>query len=164
MDATVKSEIERKFRVASPPSWLSECVAEEVRQGYLIIGADVEIRLRAIGERRVLTVKRGHGEVRDEVEVEISREQFDALWPLTDGRRLAKRRRRVSLDEGGLVADVDTYESELEGLVVAEVEFESESEADVFEPPSWLGTEITGDERFANQSLARDGLPGDQPG
>ncbi len=127
------------------------------------MGGDIEIRLREVGDRQVLTVKRGHGEVRDEVEVEISPEQFEALWPLTDGQRLSKRRRRVPLDEGDLVAEVDTYEEGLEGLVVAEVEFGSESEADAFEPPPWLGAEITGDQRFANQELARDGLPDDEP-
>ena len=51
------------------------------------------------------------------------------------------------------------YDGELNGLVTAEVEFPSEREADEYEPPSWLGTEVTGDSDYSNQSLAQRGLP-----
>ena len=91
----------------------------------------------------MLTVKRGAGLSRDEVEVEISPEQFEALWPLTEGRRLRKRRHVLPHD--GLEIEVDVYEGELEGLIVAEVEFESEDKARGFEPPAWLGDDVTGD-------------------
>ena len=57
--------------------------------------------------------------------------------------------------------EVDVYEGSLEGLVVAEVEFESEDEAGEFEPPAWVGEELTGDPRYANEALAVDGLPSD---
>ena len=55
--------------------------------------------------------------------------------------------------------ELDRYAGELEGLMVAEVEFESEDEADGFEPPDWLGDEVTGNERYSNQRLATDGIP-----
>jgi len=43
--------------------------------------------------------------------------------------------------------------------LIAEVEFESEAESDEFEPPGWLGEEVTGDDRYSGQSLARSGIP-----
>ena len=60
---------------------------------------------------------------------------------------------------GDLEAEVDVYEGRLEGLTTAEIEFGSEADADEFEPPAWLGEEVTGDKRFANQNLVRAGIP-----
>lgn len=151
-------EIERKFRLRRPPD-LSGTDADPIEQGYLAIGTDGEVRLRRKGEQTLLTVKRGAGLSRGEAEVEVSREQFEALWPLTEGRRLRKRRHVLPHD--GLEIEVDLYEDELEGLIVAEVEFDSEEQARGFEPPAWLGDEVTGDERFLNESLAVGGAPDD---
>jgi CYTH domain-containing protein len=81
-----------------------------------------------------------------------------ALWPLTEGRRLSKRRLVVTL-ERGLEVELDLFKGELEGLLIAEVEFESEAESHEFEPPGWLGEEVTGDDRYSGQSLARGGTP-----
>jgi len=149
-------EVERKFRLQSPPD-LSGSEADPIEQGYLAVGADGEVRLRRKGEQTLLTVKRGAGLSRGEAEVEISPEQFEVLWPLTEGRRL--RKRRHLLPEDGLEIEVDIYEGELDGLIVAEVEFDSEDQARSFKPPPWLGDEVTGDERFLNENLAVNGTP-----
>ncbi len=151
------TEIERKFLVGEPPAWLGDCAAQDIEQGYLAVGRDHEVRLRRREDDRILTVKAGHGRDREEREVELSAEQFDALWPLTEGRRVAKRRHRV---EGEIAIDVDVYRGELEGLVTAEAEFPSDEASEAFEPPPWLGRELTGDDRYANQQLALSGLPG----
>jgi len=153
------SEIERKFLLPEPPGWLSESSSARIEQGYLAIDEEIEVRLRQTGGERLLTAKRGHGEVREEIEIALDREQFEALWPLTESRRLAKTRWRVPV-EGGLTAEVDVYEGRLAGLVVAELEFGSEEDSGCFDPPGWLGEEITGEERYANQTLALDGPPG----
>lgn len=150
-------EVERKFVLPGSPPWLGDHPSTAIAQGYVAIADDVEVRLRAADRHRMLTVKRGHGESREEIEVQLSAEQFDALWPLTEPLRLSKRRYRVPVD--GLTVEVDVFEAELEGLVLAEVEFDSEDDAGRFEAPSWLGEEVTGDQRYANQSLARSGLP-----
>jgi adenylate cyclase len=149
-------EVERKFRLQSPPD-LTGSDSDPIEQGYLAVGAEGEVRLRRKGEGTLLTVKRGAGLSRGEAEIEISPEQFDALWPLTEGRRL--RKRRHLLPHHGLEIEVDVYEGELDGLIVAEIEFDSEAEAKGFDPPAWLGDEVTGDERFLNESLAVDGAP-----
>jgi CYTH domain-containing protein/CHAD domain-containing protein len=154
----VPSEIERKFMVSSPPAWLAERPGTALDQGYLAISERAEVRLRRAGERLTLTVKAGEGEEREEVEVTLAPEQFERLWPLTEGARVAKTRRLVSLPDG-LRAEVDAYNGRLGGLQVVEVEFRSTEQSRRFEPPPWFGEELTEDARYSNQSLATTGLP-----
>jgi adenylate cyclase len=149
-------EVERKFLVHDPPD-LDQTDADEIEQGYLAIGAEGEVRLRRKGERLVLTAKRGAGLSRQEAEVELDRDRFDELWPLTEGRQLHKRRHVVP--QGDLEIEVDVYEGDLDGLVVAEIEFASEEQARGFDPPEWLGEEVTGDRRYLNETLATEGAP-----
>ena len=149
-------EVERKFLVPDPPD-LEHAEAEEIEQGYLATGADGEVRLRRKGDVRLLTAKLGAGLSRQEEEVEIDRDSFDRLWQLTEGRRLHKRRH--VLPDGNRRVEVDVYEGDLDGLVVAEIEFDSEEEARAFEPLDWLGEEVTGDERYLNETLATRGRP-----
>jgi CYTH domain-containing protein len=151
-------EVERKFLLDEPPDWLQSCSAVRIKQGYLAIAEEAEVRLRKADDQCLLTVKRGAGEVRKEVEVTLDTEQFDTLWPLTEPRRLEKSRYLVPLDDGHS-AEVDIYKGDLEGLMVAEVEFDSGAQSREFQPPAWLGEEVTGDSRYANQRLALDGLP-----
>ena len=150
-------EIERKFLVDGPPRWLESCPRSEIEQGYLAAGEDGEVRLRRLDDRLMLTTKRGTGQVRREAEVELRPSQFDKLWPLTEGRRVQKARHYVARD--GRPIEVDVYRQGLQGLVTAEVEFGSEEESRSFEPPEWLGAEVTGDRRYANERLALEGLP-----
>jgi adenylate cyclase len=149
-------EVERKFVVPDPPD-LEGTDADEIEQGYLAIGADGEVRVRCKGDRLLLTAKRGEGLSRQEAEIELDRKAFDELWPLTEGRRLHKRRHVIPHDD--LKIEVDVYAGDLEGLVVAEIEFPSEEEARAFEPPEWLGQEVTGDHRYLNETLATEGPP-----
>jgi adenylate cyclase len=153
-------EIERKFLIESPPRHLPE-PGVAIDQGYLAVGDDgSEVRVRRAGERLTLTAKRGDGLVRGEHEVELSAEQFDALWPATEGRRLRKTRFRVPAGE--LTIELDLYAGELSGLAVAEVEFPSIDAADTFEAPAWFGAEVTDDPRYKNRALAQNGAPPDR--
>jgi len=149
-------EVERKFVVSELPN-LEAAQGDEIEQGYLAIGSEGEVRVRRKGDRLLLTAKRGAGLSREEAEIELDRERFDRLWPLTEGRRL--RKRRHVLQHEGLRVEIDVYEGDLEGLVVAEIEFPSEEEANEFEPPNWLGEEVTGDHRYLNETLATSGVP-----
>jgi adenylate cyclase len=149
-------EVERKFLVPHPPE-LEGTESDEIEQGYLAVGADGEVRLRRKGDQLLLTAKRGSGISRDEAEVELDPEAFERLWPLTEGRRLHKRRHVIP--QGDLKIEVDVYEGDLEGLVVAEIEFDSKEEARGFEPPDWIGEEVTGDVRYLNETLATRGRP-----
>ena len=149
-------EVERKFLVSDRPD-LDGTQSDEIEQGYLAIGTDGEVRLRRKGEKLLLTAKRGGGISRDEAEVGLDREAFERLWPLTEGRRLHKRRH--VLPHGDLSIELDVYAGDLEGLVVAEIEFDTEDEARAFEPPDWIGDEVTGDDRYLNETLAAKGRP-----
>jgi CYTH domain-containing protein len=108
----------------------------------------------------VLTIKSGRGGVRTEEELALDRRQGDALWELTEGRRVQKTRRRVRV--GDAVIEVDEYGGAVDGLLVAEVEFEDEQAARAFRPPPWFGREVTDDPRYSNRNLATDGIPGDR--
>jgi adenylate cyclase len=58
-----------------------------------------------------------------------------------------------------LSIELDVYTGELDGLVTAEIEFDSEGQAEAFEPPPWIGSDVTGDAGYSNQSLAAHGRP-----
>ncbi len=152
-------EIERKFVLPAPPTELESREHARIEQGYVAIDPNgAEVRVRRKGDTRVMTIKSGSGLLRGEEEWPLEPERFDALWPLTDGRRVVKTRYLVPLEDG-LTAEVDVYEGALAGLVTAEVEFDSEPDSEAFAPPEWLGREVTGDARYANRTLAVSGAP-----
>jgi adenylate cyclase len=152
-------EIERKFLVAEPPPDLSNQPGERIEQGYLAIAPDgVEVRVRRRAGRATLTIKSGPGQVRTEEEMGIDARRFDSLWQLTEGRRVSKTRHEIPLP-GGAIAELDVYDGDLDGLLTVEIEFGSLEASEAFAPPPWVGRELTGDKRYANQALALDGFP-----
>ncbi len=151
------SEIERKFLVKSlPPGW-NATPGSPIRQGYFSTrDKDVEIRLRELGSKRCISIKAGRGLVRLEEEIPISRECFEALWPLVRKASIQKTRYRIPCADHTL--EVDIYHGHHRGLITAEAEFRSLGEAKVFQPPAFLGREVTGNRRYSNESLARSTL------
>lgn len=151
--------MERKFLLAARPDGLQARKSSRIEQGYLALDpAGAEVRVRRKGDAHTLTVKSGAGLVRGEEEVALSADDYERLWPLTAGRRVVKTRYLVPL-AGALTAEVDVYEDALQGLLTAEVEFADEAAAHAFAAPAWLGEDVTGDKRYANQSLAVNGAP-----
>jgi adenylate cyclase len=150
-------EIERKFLLEDTPPHEQLGEGTPIRQGYLAEDNGVNVRVRITDKESVITIKGGDGLSRTEVEVPISAEEAESLWAFTAGRRLEKTRHRVSL--GGHTAEVDIFAGALAGLRLVEVEFESEEEASVFQPPPWFGREVTGDYRWTNVSLSQHGRP-----
>lgn len=152
-------EVERKYLLSARPDGLDAHDSGRLEQGYLALDpAGAEVRVRRKGAKHTLTVKTGAGLARGEEEVTLAADDFDRLWPLTEGRRVIKTRFLVPLD-GGLTAEVDVYEGALDGLLTAEVEFIDETAAHAFAAPAWMGEDVTGDKRYANQRLAVDGQP-----
>jgi CYTH domain-containing protein len=149
-------EIERKFLLDGPPPVIGGYTPTRIAQGYLSITDDTEVRIRSRAGAHVLTVKGGRGLSRREVSVPLTREQFDELWELTAGRRLAKQRWVIPAQTVEL--EIDVFEGELEGLVIAEVEFPSEDASAAFVPPEWFGREVTDDSAYRNAALATEGL------
>jgi CHAD domain-containing protein/CYTH domain-containing protein len=161
-----KLEHERKFLLAALPPRAAEEQAVEIEQGW-VPGARVRERIRRMrgpdGERYFRTLKQGSGRTRLEAEEETSREMFDALWPLTEGRRITKRRYRIQ--DASLVWEIDEFTDR--ELVVAEVELPARaSDAPL---PDWLRPlvlrDVTDDPAYRNENLAAtSGAPGRSEG
>jgi CHAD domain-containing protein/CYTH domain-containing protein len=157
-----KLERERKYLLAGLPPRAPEGEVVEIAQGWLP-GARLRERLRRVigaeGERYWRAVKQGAGLTRFETEEETTREVFEALWPLTDGRRVAKKRHRVR--DGSLTWEIDEFTDR--DLIVAEVELPPRA-TDV-DLPDWLRPlvvrDVTDDPAFLNENLATtQGAPG----
>ena len=154
---TSNKEIERKFLIADIPGFIEDHPFEYIRQGYLAVDGDEEVRIRQKGARFFKTIKKGTGLQRIENEIQVTKGQFDVLWPLTEGRRIEKRRYYVPYNSQQI--EVDVFGGALANFVIAEVEFTSIVESEDFVPPAWFGTEVTNDERYMNKNLALNGLP-----
>lgn len=154
----MSTEIERKFLVVRLPDSLDSYTHTPIRQGYLIVTeGGTELRIRQKGERFFQTIKSGGGLSRTEIEISLSEDQFEALWPHTEGRRVSKIRYQIPV--GGHTAELDRFEGELADLLLVEVEFPSEADSRQFDPPDWFGVEVTDDGRYKNKSLAAKGIP-----
>ena len=149
-------EIERKFLLKSPPPGWRKSSGCRIRQGYFALQQkDLEIRLRQRGKDCFLTIKKGLGGTRLEEEIPISKQCFERLWPLV--RDVCVVKTRYSISYAGRKIEVDIYEGHNRGLITAEVEFPTRVASRSFSPPVWLGLEITGNRRYANETLARRG-------
>ena len=94
---------------------------------------------------------------REEKEEEISEDKFLTFWRDTKKMRVEKIRYKNPFS--GNIIELDIYAGNLEGLLLAEIEFISEKEAHDFVGPGWLGKEVTYDERYKNRNLAVNGIP-----
>ena len=156
-------ERERKFLIETTPDDLAIAATIPLRQGYLAADERRSIRVRDAGaDGCTLTVKAGSGVERTELEWSITRPEFEAAWPHTDGQRVDKTRHRIPFADH--VIELDVFAGDLDGLVLAEVEFDSIEASESFEPPAWFGRDVTDDGRYTNASLALHGLPDDDPG
>ncbi|MBU2564127.1 class IV adenylate cyclase [Patescibacteria group bacterium] len=156
-------EIERKFLINSLPENLEQYPKKEIIQGYIIITKDgTEVRLRKKGEKYFETIKTGKGKTRTESEIEITEEQFNKLWPETKEKRVEKTRYEIPYkykNDKEANIELDLYHGDLNGLLSAEVEFESEDSSVEFDPPEWFDKEVTYDKNYKNQNLALHGIP-----
>ena len=141
-------EIERKFLIAGD-AWRELAEGTTYRQGYLSTVKERTVRVRTIDDKGFLTIKGiTVGATRAEYEYEIpatdANEMLDDLCEIIE-----KKRYKVPLD--GFVWEIDEFGGVNDGLLVAEVELESEDQA--FTKPDWIGEEVTGDPRYFNSNL-----------
>lgn len=145
-------EIERKFLV-SGEGWRALAGARTLlRQGYLANTARASVRVRRAGGRGFVSVKAmTPGLTRAEYEYEVPPADADAMLDtLCQGPLIEKWRHEVRY--AGRDWEIDEFLGANAGLIVAELELESEN--DVFEMPDWLGAEVTHDLRYYNFRLA----------
>jgi len=153
----VPQEIERVFLIKSLPPNLKQYPCEQIRQGYLSLDINHEIRIRQKDNLYSYTEKLGHGLARAEIEKEITPEEFASQWPQTADRQVIKTRHKIPY-QGNLI-EVDTYGGSLLGSIRAEVEFPSIEMAEKFVPPDWFGEEVTDDPHYRIGYLLTHGLP-----
>lgn len=148
-------EIERKFLVTNH-SFISESKENfRIVQGYLNSNPERTVRVRIKGDKGFLTIKgKGNesGMSRYEWEKEIAVSEAEALLQLCEKGVIDKIRYHVTYENH--LFEVDVFFGENEGLIVAEIELQSENES--FEKPNWLGEEVTSDERYYNAYLSNN--------
>lgn len=146
-------EIERKFLVKDS-SWKTLAEPEYYKQGYLSYGKGNTVRVRIAGRKAFLTVKSST--------VGISRSEFEYNIPLEEAKQILEEicekplieKHRTKIEYKGMVWEVDEFLSENKGLVIAEIELESEDQQ--FELPPWIGKEVSGDKRYYNSYLIKN--------
>jgi adenylate cyclase len=146
-------EIERKFLVKND-SWRDNIQAKQsISQGYLSVHPDRTVRVRISNTQAFLTIKsKSIGSVREEYEYEI---------PLSDGKELLALCEKPILSKTRFIIEhhnhkweIDEFELENKGLIVAEVELKDENEHVEF--PGWVGKEVTQENKYFNSQLGKN--------
>jgi CYTH domain-containing protein len=146
-------EIERKFLVKGEFRHLAVS-NYRITQRYLCIDGTKVIRIRISGDTALLTIKGAPAEgsfSRSEFEIPINIDDAEEIMKLALPGKIEKTRYLVP--SGRHTFEVDVFHDKNEGLIVAEIELDSESE--FFQRPSWLGGEVTGDPQYYNASLLK---------
>jgi len=145
-------EIERKFLVRNM-DWRTLGVPIHYAQGYLVADGERTVRVRLAGTKGFLTIKGiSEGFSRKEFEYQVPYDDALEILSMCAIPVIEKYRSRI-LHEGK-IWEVDEFEGENKGLIIAEIELKSEDET--FLVPSWIGEEVTGDLRYYNSWLARN--------
>jgi adenylate cyclase len=146
-------EIERKFLVSSDAFKSDALRKNHIAQGYLNSAPERTVRVRIKGDTGYLTIKGKSNETglsRFEWEKEIPLAEAKTLLLLCEKGIIEKKRYEVPV--GKHLFEIDEFFGENEGLLLAEVELQSESE--LFEKPHWLGDEVTQDQRYYNSYIS----------
>ena len=146
-------EIEKKFMVLNDSFKAVAFTQNHIAQGYLSSVPERTVRVRIKGEKGYLTIKgltNETGMSRFEWEQEIPVDEAKKLLLLCEKGVIDKTRFEVNV--GNHIFEVDEFHGENQGLIIAEIELDSETET--FEKPNWLGAEVTNDKRYYNSYLS----------
>ncbi|MCF6131338.1 CYTH domain-containing protein [Flavobacterium wongokense] len=147
-------EIERKFLILSDDFIHEAFSKKRIVQAYLSSNPERAVRIRIKEDKAYLTIKgqgNAGGTTRLEWETEIPVADAEKLLGICEEGVIDKIRYEVKV--GQHIYEVDIFSGDNEGLVMAEIELQSEDE--MFEKPSWLGPEVTNDERYYNAFLSK---------
>lgn len=143
-------EIERKYLIRELPERLEQYPCRQIEQGYL--NTDPVVRIRRTDEQYTLTYKGKGFMVREEYNLPLNRNAFLHLREKIDGILIKKRRYLIPFET--YTIELDVFEGALAPLLLAEVEFETEDEANAFVPPSWFGEDVTFSSAYHNSTLS----------
>ncbi|MGZ5284313.1 MAG: CYTH domain-containing protein [Kaistella sp.] len=144
-------EIERKFLVKKElwQQW-DKPSGELFRQGYLLTDPKKTIRVRQTADKGFITIKGiSVGATRTEYEYEIPVSEAEELLDHFCGSELSKNRFKILFE--GKLWEIDEFLGDNEGLIVAEIELQSEDE--IFSIPNWVDIEVTSEEKYYNSNL-----------
>lgn len=144
-------EIERKFLIHTMPNNIEQWQKRRIEQGYL--STNPVVRIRQVDEEYILTYKSSGMLQRQEVELPLTKESYEHLKTKVDGRLITKDRYLIPYKTWTI--ELDYFHGELEGKVLAEVEFSSVEEADTFVPPDWFGCDVTLQKEYHNSYLSQ---------
>ena len=145
-------EIERKYLLKELPE-LEKYEYHRIEQAYLC--TNPVVRVRREDEAYYMTYKGGGMMAREEYNLPLNKEAYEHLIKKADGNVISKTRYLIPLEMDGLVAEVDVFESPFAPLIMAEVEFESEEQANTFKAPEWFGEDVTFDGKYHNSYMSR---------
>lgn len=147
-------EIERKFLVKSEAFKIEASASTSISQGFLNADKARTVRVRLTDDKAFLTIKgetSSSGMSRLEWETEIPVEDAKTLLTLCEPGVIEKR--RYYIQHGEHTFEVDEFYGENQGLIIAEVELQTEQ--DVIQRPDWLGSEVTGEVKYYNAMLSK---------
>lgn len=153
-------EIERKFTITHLPEHLEQYERKQIEQAYLC--RNPVVRIRRSNEDYILTYKSKplhvpSGQITarscEEVELPLTKEAYEHLREKADGALITKDRYLIPAGHGRTI-ELDIFKEHLQGLVFAEVEFDSEEEAAAFQMPDWFAADVTFDKRYSNGHLS----------
>lgn len=152
-------EIERKYLIETPPKHYTAYPCRRIEQGYLC--TNPVVRVRRDGHDYYLTYK-GKGLLsREEYNLPLTKDAYAHLVAKADGIVLTKLRYEIPYEardaQGNprqYTIEMDIFKGTYEGLILAEVEFETEEDAFAFAPPSWFGRDVTFTGEFQNSRLS----------
>lgn len=145
-------EIERKFLVKEIPVRLTDYTCLQIEQGYL--NTDPVVRIRRTNDTYTLTYKGKGLMVREEYNLPLNQTAFCHLKEKIDGLLIQKRRYLLPYQDKYTI-ELDVFEGSHAPLVLAEVEFETEEEANAFIPPEWFGEDVTFSTKYHNSVLSQ---------
>ena len=159
-------EIEHKYLIKRLPENLDSYKKKEIEQGYL--NRSPVLRIRKSNEDYIFTYKlkkkckeKDAPICNEEIEAPLTKEAYEHLKTKVDGNTIAKTRYIIPYESMGkeYKIELDVFHGKLEGLIFAEVEFESVKDAGRFMKPDWFDIEVTQDRRYSNGFLStQDGL------
>lgn len=144
-------EIERKYLIEKIPFNLDSYSFHVIEQGYLC--TDPVVRVRREDDTFYLTYKSSGLMAREEYNLPLNEDAYNHLIKKADGHIISKNRYLIPLDNG-LTIELDIFKGQFKGLILAEVEFETVSQADAFVPPDWFGEDVTFSKKYHNSTLS----------
>ncbi len=145
-------EIERKWLIKTVPADLESYPHHIIEQGYL--NTAPVVRIRRQDDNYILTYKGGGMMAREEYNLSLDAPSYAHLRTKVDGRIISKIRYIIPLEDG-LKIELDHFSSPIEGLYLAEIEFESVEQAETYTAPDWFGDDVTYDARYHNSVMSQ---------